>query len=724
MRPVDRLLERLEQVRREGDQWSARCPAHHDPGPSLRIRETKEGTVLLYCHAGCSWEAVLDAAGLPRNFFYEDSPSNGKPEFVTDYVYVNELGLPVAKKLRYKNPKEFKWMRPDGFGNWVKGLNGGQPPLYHLDLVAPAVREGRPIWFPAGEKDTDRLIAAGVVATTSPHGENAKLFRDRPDLAETLAGASEVIIVRHRDAKGCEYAEFVRATLEGKVGYVRVVEAAEGNDAWDHLAAGHGLDDFVSVSSSETSEDRSNDRKAAWSSQNGSPTGDRRTIGEELPRLAYARILKLFVRDLRRAGIAGEERFAQLVFLQVVSRFLPWGKPSERPVSMGGKGSTSTGKSIAARTTLRFHPEEAVIDLGTITKRFLVYTDEDFRHKVLFVPEWALVKDDPELVAMLRTLLSEGRLIHCTVDEHRKADRIVKEGPTSLLMTTTEAAIDLEMETRLLSVSTDDSPEQTRRVLEVTAEQEEQVECPVNFERWHELQRWIEQHGEKRVVVQFVDVLAALFPVTSPRIRRDFVTVLCLVRAHAILHQLQRDTDEHGRIIATVEDDYAPVRELVSDVIGEAVDASVPQAIRDTVEAVAAIQAEGAAYATPSKVGERLKIGQAVYNRITRALKKGYLIDKSETREKKLVVGTPLPSVEEFLPSPEAVLRFISDRASENGNRSTMRPEDVISDPPTPPTGPPEEAAQTQSNGHRKYTPVDWDPVLQDFVPKTSPWDG
>jgi hypothetical protein len=262
-------------------------------------------------------------------------------------------------------------------------------------------------------------------------------------------------------------------------------------------------------------------------------------------------------------------------------------------------------------------------------------------------------------------------------------------------MTTTEAVIDAEMDTRLLSVSTDDSPEQTRAVIELTAEQEERIECPVDFDRYHSAQRWIAKHGEKRVVIPFASALAKEFPTTSPRIRRDFITTLCLIRSHAIWHQLRRDKDEHGRVVATPDGDYAPIRFLVGNVIGEAVDVSVPPAIRETVEAVTDLISEqgtnGPGHVTVKAVEKHLGVGQAIYGRVSRALAKGYLINKAakDERGKKLVVGTPLPGDEEFLPTAEAVLlRFISDRASENENGSTMRSGDAISDPPTPPTKP------------------------------------
>jgi CHC2 zinc finger len=42
--------------RRAGAGWVARCPAHDDRTPSLSVRDSTNGKVLLGCHAGCEQE--------------------------------------------------------------------------------------------------------------------------------------------------------------------------------------------------------------------------------------------------------------------------------------------------------------------------------------------------------------------------------------------------------------------------------------------------------------------------------------------------------------------------------------------------------------------------------------------------------------------------------------------------------------------------------------------
>ena len=70
---IDWLLTRLDGVRKSGNGWAARCPAHDDSEPSLRIEERGE-TVLLHCFAGCATEDVLAACGATWADIYPPKP--------------------------------------------------------------------------------------------------------------------------------------------------------------------------------------------------------------------------------------------------------------------------------------------------------------------------------------------------------------------------------------------------------------------------------------------------------------------------------------------------------------------------------------------------------------------------------------------------------------------------------------------------------------------------
>jgi 5S rRNA maturation endonuclease (ribonuclease M5) len=676
----------LEGVKRSENGWTAKCPAHDDRHASLSVSEADAGQILVKCHAGegCSVEAICAALGLNVRDLYpeRDTDRNGR-RVVATYDYEDEQGALCFQAVRYE-PKQFLQRRPDGRGGWVWKLGNTRRVLYRLPRVLEAVKSGQTIYVVEGEKDVHALEAAGEVATCNPMG--AGKWRDA--YAKVLRGA-DVVVVQDKDDEGRKHAAKVAASLASIAASVRIVEAAEGKDAADHLDAWCAVSEFVQVGPDDP-DNRTKTFDPASLSENDVRDAIRTSTGQPPALARDPDILQRFRADLRLAGVAGEEVLSQIVYLAVTSRVLPWGKSTERPISVIPKGSTSTGKSHATRTTLHFFPSSAWLDLGSMSRKYLFYSDATFEHRFIYVPEWASIKEDDELVALLRVLLSEGRIVHGTVDTDRKAQLIEKDGPTGLIMTTTDAAVDLEMETRCLTIVTDDSTEQTRRVYGVFADLEDELASPVDFAAWHALQEWIADHGATRAVVPFVRALAELMPAGATRLRRDFVTLLCLVRAHAILHQLSREKDASGRVIATL-DDYTAVASLVGDLIAEGVEASVPQTIRDTVAGIRALQDEGAEHVSPRALAERLGVGRsATYDRIRRAILKGYLVNeaKKDERGMKLVAGAPLPGAEDFLPSREEIVRASSGHPTGQSFGTTMRPSEGSSGRPVCPVSP------------------------------------
>src|SRR5215203_512060 len=80
MRPVDRVLERLESVKSRGNDYQALCPAHDDHNPSLSIGEGEDGRAIVNCFAGCETEDVVAALGLEMRDLFE-SRNGHKKEF-------------------------------------------------------------------------------------------------------------------------------------------------------------------------------------------------------------------------------------------------------------------------------------------------------------------------------------------------------------------------------------------------------------------------------------------------------------------------------------------------------------------------------------------------------------------------------------------------------------------------------------------------------------------
>lgn len=60
----DAIIGRIEGLRKSGHGWRGRCPAHEDRAPSLSVRLTDDGKLLLRCFAGCRIEDIVAALGI------------------------------------------------------------------------------------------------------------------------------------------------------------------------------------------------------------------------------------------------------------------------------------------------------------------------------------------------------------------------------------------------------------------------------------------------------------------------------------------------------------------------------------------------------------------------------------------------------------------------------------------------------------------------------------
>lgn len=256
---------------------------------------------------------------------------------------------------------------------------------------------------------------------------------------------------------------------------------------------------------------------------------------------------------------------------------------------------------------------------------------------------------------LIRSLLSEGKIRYETVEktsEGMKPHLIEREGPTGLIVTTTASSLHKENETRMFSATVTDTQEQTRRIMAALADEAGRREPDMS--PWRALQEWLES-AERRVTIPYASRLAASVPPIAVRLRRDFKAVLNLIRAHALLHQATRERNAEGRVVAAI-DDYARVREIVADLLGEGVEAAVPPTVRETVAALKALHAEEGEPATITDLAKELRLDKsAAWRRVRSAMDRGYVKNLEDRKglPARLVPGDPLPRDIEVLPSPE-----------------------------------------------------------------------
>ena len=173
--------------------------------------------------------------------------------------------------------------------------------------------------------------------------------------------------------------------------------------------------------------------------------------------------------------VSEEDKLIKLVYLAMTSRIL------ERIVSLIVKGSSATGKSYTVAQVLKLFPADARHEMTAMTERAMVNTHESLAHTMLVIYE-AVGLGRGFAAYVVRSLLSEGRIRYKTA---RGTHTI--PGPTGLIVTTTELALHAENETRCLSMTTDDSPDHTRSILQVQAQSQPGRRGIPSQAAWHAL---------------------------------------------------------------------------------------------------------------------------------------------------------------------------------------------------------------------------------------------
>ncbi len=662
--PVDRILEQLERVKRSGSGWQARCPAHADRHGSLSVGEGDDGRVLVYCHAGCTVEAVVGALGLEMGDLFPEGEGRGPYPRRTPATaqhlpgctladYADAKGLPQDFLLTL-GLTDFTYMkRPavrmpylDVSGNEitvrfrvalggdvkVKSKAGSRLHLYGLNRLEHA-REAGYLLVVEGESDAQTCWLHGFPALGLPGAGNWNEERDAPH----LDGIAAVYVVVEPDRGGEAVLRWLAGSaIRERVRLVRLEQAKDVSELYlaDRERFGERLEAALQAA-------------VAWAEQERVAVEIRtRTAWQQAAPLAREQsILDRFASDFVRAGVVGETRNGKLLYLALTSRLL------ERPVSVAVKGPSAGGKSYVVERVCEFFPTETYYSLTAMSERALAYSSEPLRHRFLVLYEAAGLDSDFASY-LIRSLLSEGRLRYETVEKGPNGlePRLIeREGPTGLIVTTTAVSLHPENETRLLSLTVKDTSEQTRAVLLALAEEQR----PPDLNVWREFQVWL-AGGEQRVAIPYARPLAELVSPVAVRLRRDVGALLALIRAHALIHRATREQDTDGRIVATL-DDYQAVRELVAGLLAEGVEATVPKTVRETVEAVARLNG-----ATPeggvslARLAAKLGIDKsAASRRWNIARRRGYLKNE-ETRKglpARLTLADSIPDDVRVLPT-------------------------------------------------------------------------
>lgn len=702
------FASRLEHVKRSGTGWTARCPAHDDRTNSLSINAGDDGRILLKCFAGCSAAEVAAAMDLTLADLFPDKGQGGRGEYppvkitstpqhtrkaasgqakgvertdassevlrqhspagCTLAAYAAAKGIPVAvlksfglTQISYQSTPAVRMPYFDTDGNVAasryrvaltkdesgdnrfRWKSGDKPCLYGLSRLSAALQVGYVVLV-EGESDCHTLWHHGIPAIGLPGAANWNEQRDAPHLADVPV----IYVILEPDRGGEAVRRWLSASaIRERVRLVTLDGAGDPSELY--------LQDPEAFVERWQAAMRS---AIAWQDMAAAEAGAERDaawlVCEELARDPH--ILARFAEALTADGFAGSLRGPQLLYLALTSRLL------SRPVSVVMKAPSSAGKSYAVERTTAFFPADAYYALSSMSPKALAYDTEPLQHRILIVYEAAGAADETASY-LLRTLLSEGHIRHSTVEATKDGVRprlVEREGPTGVILTTTAARLHPENETRMLSIPVDDSQTQTRNVMLAIAAGRRAAlpEDDVNEATWHALQTWL-RLSTHSVEIPYAVALAELIPPVAVRLRRDFATVLNLIRAHAILQQATRERDEHGNIRATI-DDYLIVRSLIVDLVSEGVEATVSPTVRETVTAVRDLTANADDTVSVQQLVKRLHIDKAaVSRRVSQSRQLGYLVNLEDKkgRPARIVIGTPMPDDLVILPAADVLAK-------------------------------------------------------------------
>lgn len=197
----------------------------------MSVRIGDNGNLWFKCHAGCTFADIIGALRVEAKECCMNPVNGGRAmsREVAAYDYRDEQGKLLFQAVRFE-PKHFAQRQPSGSG-WAWGMNGCRRVLYRLpELLANG---NRAVLVVEGEKDVDRLMREGFVATCNPMGAGKWLS----EYSQSLKGRN-VVILPDNDKPGEEHAAAVKRSLDGVAKKAIIVSIPGTKDISDWFDAG------------------------------------------------------------------------------------------------------------------------------------------------------------------------------------------------------------------------------------------------------------------------------------------------------------------------------------------------------------------------------------------------------------------------------------------------------------------------------------------------------
>ncbi|MEW6585887.1 MAG: DNA primase, partial [Nitrospirota bacterium] len=288
--------------------------------------------------------------------------------------------------------------------------------------------------------------------------------------------------------------------------------------------------------------------------------------------------------DFRYCGLVGEEVNAQVGYVCATSRKL------DEPLALIIQASSAAGKTSLMDMILSFMPPEEKVKYTAMTGQSLFYMGQDeLVHKILAISEEEGME---QAKYAIKTMQSEKQLCIASTGKDPKSGKLTTheyrvDGPAQIMLTSTAAEIDEELQNRCIVLTANENREQTQAIHQRQRERE-----TLKGMLWRGEQdkiRRLHQNAQRllrplMVVNPFAPQLTFLD--SRLRMRRDHAKYLTLIRAVALLHQYQRQerkVTHQGQVIPYIEVDVKDIEianRLANHVMGTSLDELAPQTRR------------------------------------------------------------------------------------------------------------------------------------------------
>jgi hypothetical protein len=362
----------------------------------------------------------------------------------------------------------------------------------------------------------------------------------------------------------------------------------------------------------------------------------------------------------RRMGVVGEERNKLVVFVVGTSRVL------EKPLCLFVKGPSSAGKNYLTDAVLNLFPESEWRSLTSSSKRSWNYVGEQLEHKIIYLKER---NADVGPVDPLRLLISENRLVHSVTalqgGQFVEQKRVTK-GPIAAISTTTRDKVEIDDETRHLSICADKSPEQTTRIMEAALEEQPGLSGE-ELQVWHQVQHLLQSRAEFPI-----DFPEWFGPITqSVRnddvvVRRYFPAFLQACKTVALIRSFKRDEEKlrrEGKITVKFTD-LAIAALIFGPAFAQSLDKASEQEFT-TQQHVQRISArKDGEPVSATELAQELNIsGDRAYSLLRAATDAGTISRANRPTRTNLKLYLPARG-SSFLPDPEVLFHKLRDSSS------------------------------------------------------------